>query len=145
MKNQVKNAPKKASKMETLKTTLINTKKGMAVSVSSNVKGKDIEKVKRQLSSLQVSKITANKVHKNYIGGFNFILTSFKERANIFLNELNQKNETSFTMAQLMELKPQNLCSLMTEKEKERQAKNGNLWSFWQVETLISRYIKASK
>lgn len=145
MKNQVKNAPKKASKMETLKTTIINTKKGMAVSVSSNVKGKDIEKAKRQLSSLQVSKITANKVHKNYIGGFNFILNSFKERANIFLNELNQKNETSFTMAQLMELKPQNLCSLMTEKEKERQAKNGNLWSFWQVETLISRYIKASK
>lgn len=145
MKNQVKNAPKKVSKMETLKTTIINTKKGMAVSVSSNVKGKDIEKAKRQLSTLQVSKITANKVHKTYVGGFRFILDSFKDRANIYLKELNEKNETSFSMAQLMELKPQNLCSLMTEKEKERQAKNGNLWSFWQVETLISRYIKASK
>lgn len=145
MKNQVKNAPKKVSKIETLKTTLTKTNKGMAVSVASNVKGKDIEKAKRQLSSLQVSKITANKVHKSYVGGFRFILDSFKERANTFLNELNQKNETHFTMAKLMELKPQTLCELMTEKEKERQAKNGNLWSFWQVETLISRHIKSSK
>lgn len=145
MKNQVKNAPKKAAKLETLKTTLVNTKKGMSVNVASNVKGKDIEKAKRQLSALQVSKISANKLHKNYVGGFKFILDSFKERASVFLKELNAKNETSFSMSQLMQLTPQSLCSLMTEKEKERQAKNGNLWSFWQVETLISRYIKASK
>lgn len=148
MKNQVKNAPKKVSKIETLKTKLVNAKNSMAIEVievASNVKGKDIEKAKRQLSALQVSKISANKVHKTYVGGFNFILNSFKDRASIYLKELNDKNETKFTMSQLMELKPKDLCSLMTDKEKERQAKNGNLWSFWQVETLISRYIKASK
>lgn len=144
MKTAQKNASKNA-KIETLKTAIVNTKKGMAVAVQSNVKGTDIVKAKKQLSALQVSKITANKVHKTYVGGFNFILESFKERANVFLNELNQKNETSFTMSQLMQLKAADLCKLMTDKEKERQAKNGNLWSFWQVETLISRYIKASK
>lgn len=142
---KVKNAPSKGAKIATLKTAIVNTKKGMAVAVASNVKGADIVKAKKQLSALQVSKISANKLHKSYVGGFNFILQSFKERANVFLNELNQKNETAFTMSQLMQLKAVDLCKLMTDKEKERQAKNGNMWSFWQVETLISRYIKASK
>lgn len=145
MNKTIKNAPKKATKLATLKTTLINTEKGMEVKVQSNVKGKDIEKAKRQLSSLQVSKISANKVHKTYVGGFNFILNSFKDRANIYLKELNDKNETKFTMSQIMALKPQDLCNLMTDKEKERQVKTNNLWSFWQVETLIARYLKASK
>jgi hypothetical protein len=48
-------------------------------------------------------------------------------------------------MEQVMNLKPSDLCALMTEKEKARQEKSGNLWTFWQVETLIARYLKATK
>lgn len=145
MNKTIKNAPKKATKLATLKTTLINTQKGMEVKVQSNVKGKDIEKAKRELSALQVSKISANNLHKNYVGGFNFILNSFKDRAQSYLKELNAKYELNATMEQLGNLKASELCALMTEKEKERQTKKANLWSFWQVETLIARYLKASK
>jgi hypothetical protein len=142
-KKAVNNTAKKMS--QNLSNIFANTPKGMAVNVGSNVKGKDIEKAKRELSALQISKISANKLHKSFIGGFRFILDSFKDRGTTYLKELNAKHELSATMEQIMTLKPSDLCALMTEKEKERQAKNGNLWSFWQVETLIARYLKASK
>jgi hypothetical protein len=142
---KVKNAPVKGSKIATLKTAIVNTKKGMAVAVQSNVKGTDIVKAKKQLSALQVAKIGGNNLHKNYVGGFNFILQSFKDRGQIFLNLLNEKHSLSITMEQVSQLKAADLCNLMTDKEKARQVKNGNLWNFWQVETLISRYLKASK
>lgn len=145
MQTATKKAPIKATKKATLKTIIANTDKGMAIKVASNVKGKDIEKAKRELSALQISKISANKLHKVYVGGFRFILDSFKDRGTTYLKELNAKHELSASMEQVMNLKPSDLCALMTEKEKERQAKNGNLWSFWQVETLIARYLKASK
>ncbi len=145
MQTQTKNVPVKGTKKATLKTTLINTKKGMALNVESSVKGSDIIKAKREMSALQVSKITANKLHKSYIGGFKFILDSFKDRGTTYLKELNSKYELSATMEQISALKSIELCKLMTTKESERQAKNGNLWGFWQVETLIARYLKATK
>jgi hypothetical protein len=145
MQNATKKAPIKATKKATLKTVIANTEKGMAIKVAGNVKGKDIEKAKRELSALQISKISANKLHKSFVGGFRFILDSFKDRGATYLKELNAKHELSAKMEQIMALKPSDLCALMTEKEKERQTKNGNLWSFWQVETLIARYLKASK
>ena len=144
MQTQTKTAPKSAKKT-TLKTTLINTKKGMALNVESSVKGSDIIKAKREMSALQVSKITANKLHKSYVGGFKFILDSFKDRGTSYLKELNSKHELTAKMEEISALKPTDLCKLMTAKESERQAKNGNLWGFWQVETLIARYLKASK
>jgi hypothetical protein len=142
MKTAQKTASKNA-KIETLKTAIVNTKKGMAVAVQSNVKGTDIVKAKKQLSALQVAKIGANNLHKNYVGGFNFILQSFKDRGQIFLNLLNEKHSLSITMEQVSQLKAADLCKLMTDKETARQAKNGNLWGFWQVETLIARYFKS--
>jgi len=142
MKTAQKTASKNA-KIETLKTAIVNTKKGMAVAVQSNVKGADIVKAKKQLSALQVAKIGANNLHKNYVGGFNFILQSFKDRGQIFLNLLNEKHSLSITMEQVSQLKAADLCKLMTDKETARQAKNGNLWGFWQVETLIARYFKS--
>jgi len=145
MQTQTKNVAVKATKKATLKTTLINTKKGMALNVESSVKGSDIIKVKREMSALQVSKITANKLHKSYIGGFKFILDSFKDRGTTYLKELNSKYELTAKMEEITALKPTDLCKLMTAKESERQAKNGNLWAFWQVETLIARHLKASK
>jgi hypothetical protein len=145
MQKQTKNLVAKATKKATLKTTLINTKKGMALNVESSVKGTDIIKIKREMSALQVSKITANKLHKSYVGGFNFILDSFKDRGTTYLRELNSKYELTAKMEEITALKPTDLCKLMTTKESERQAKNGNLWAFWQVETLIARYLKASK
>lgn len=135
----------KGTKKATLKTTLINTQKGMALNVESSVKGSDIIKAKREMSALQVSKITANKLHKSYVGGFKFILDSFKDRGQTYLRELNTKHELTAKMEEITALKPTDLCKLMTAKESERQAKNGNLWAFWQVETLIARYLKASK
>lgn len=135
----------KATKKATLKTSIVKAKNGMALEVQGNVKGADIVKAKRELSELQVSKISSNKVHKNYIGGFRFILDSFKERANTYLKHLNEKNDTKVSMEQILALKPVDLCKLMTAKESERQAKNGNLWSFWQVENLVARYLKATK
>jgi hypothetical protein len=145
MQNASKNVLVKGTKKATLKTTLINTKKGMALNVESSVKGSDIIKAKREMSALQVSKISANKLHKNYVGGFKFILDSFKDRGATYLRELNSKHELTATMEQIAALKSIELCKLMTAKESERQAKNGNLWGFWQVETLIARYLKASK
>ena len=144
MQKATKNAPKSAKKAA-LKTIISNTAKGMALNVQSNIKGADIVKAKRELSALQVSKISANNLHKNFVGGFNFILNSFKDRAQSYLKELNAKYELNATMEQLGNLKASELCALMTEKEKERQTKKANLWSFWQVETLIARYLKASK
>ena len=145
MQTQTKKVSVKGTKKATLKTTLINTKKGMALNVESSVKGSDIIKAKREMSALQVSKISANKLHKNYVGGFKFILDSFKDRGQTYLRELNSKYELTATMEQISALKPTDLCKLMTAKESERQAKNGNLWGFWQVENLIARHLKASK
>lgn len=145
MQTQTKKVSVKGTKKATLKTTLINTKKGMALNVESSVKGSDIVKVKREMSALQVSKITANKLHKSYIGGFKFILDSFKDRGQTYLRELNSKYELNAKMEEITALRPTDLCKLMTTKESERQTKNGNLWAFWQVETLIARYLKASK
>ena len=145
MQKAAQKVAKKTTKKETLKTIIANTEKGMAINVSSNVNGKDIAKAKRELSTLQVAKISANKLHKSYVGGFRFILDSFKDRGTTYLKELNSKHELTATMEQITALKPIDLCKLMTEKETERQAKNGNLWSFWQVETLIARYLKSIK
>jgi hypothetical protein len=145
MQNATKKAVVKTTKKAVLKTTITNTAKGMALNVQANVKGADIEKAKRELSALQLSKITANKLHKSYVGGFKFILDSFKDRGATYLKELNAKHELTATMEQITALKPTDLCALMSTKESERQAKNGNLWSFWQVETLIARYLKAKK
>ena len=145
MQTATKKVSVKGTKKATLKTTLINTKKGMALNVESSVKGSDIIKAKREMSALQVSKITANKLHKNYVGGFKFILDSFKDRGTTYLRELNLKYELTATMEQIAALKPVDLCKLMTTKATERQAKNGNLWGFWQVENLIAKYLKATK
>lgn len=145
MQQATKKAPIKATKKAVLKTIISNTAKGMAINIASNVKGEDIKKAKRELSALQVSKISANKLHKSFVGGFRFILDSFKDRGATYLKELNAKHELSATMEQVIALKPSDLCALMTEKEKARQEKSGNLWSFWQVETLIARYLKATK
>ena len=143
-------APIKKAKVGNKKaiTSYLETPIKGAVVVSnlpSNVTGAQVEKVKKQLGALISAKIEANNSHKAHIFGFKFNLDSFKTRGAKYLSEFNSKNGLSVSMAKVMELTSQNLCDIMSEKEKERQSKNGNVWKFWQIETLVARYFTPVK
>lgn len=99
------------------------------------------EKKPYVMPTILKAKYEANKKHKAYIGGFNFILASIKVNAVEYVHELHDKFQFIIvSMADIQKLKPSDLTPFMSDKEKERQSLNGNLWSFYQVETLLSRY-----
>lgn len=93
------------------------------------------------MPSILKAKYEANKKHKAMIGGFNFLLNSIKVNAVDYVNELHTKYDFIIvSMADIQKLKPTDLTPFMSDKEKERQSVNGNLWTFYQIETLLSRY-----
>jgi hypothetical protein len=130
----------KAKKAQSAK--IVKTPQGL--SVASNVKGADIIKAKKQ-SELMLAKYEANNSHKAKISTLSFILSSVKDNAVKYVDLLNVKYECKVTMEQLTSIKPSQFVTLMSDKEKERQANNGNKWGFYLVLTLISRYYKAQK
>jgi hypothetical protein len=133
---------------KSIEAYLTSGKKGIEVKSSNlpeNVIGSQIEKAKRKMSNLVVEKIEANKLHKNEIYGFNFNLNSFKTKGTKYLAEFNLKNGTKVTMAKVMQLKATDLSPLMSEKQREQKANNGNKWSFWDIETLVARYFMPVK
>jgi hypothetical protein len=118
-------------------TKVINTKKAI-LSVKDGLTGK-------QLSKLITTKIESNKQNKAELGTLSFNLAQFKKHAANFVTELNKKNETKVTIDEIINIKPSQFVSFLTEKEKERLTKNGNLFTFWLVESLVSRYFNSLK
>ena len=112
--------------------------------VDNKAKAKAKAKKPYVLPKILEAKYKGNKKHKAMIGGFNFLLNSIKVNAVDYVNELHSKYEFIIvSMADVQKLKPTDLTPFMSDKEKERQANNGNLWSFYQIETLLSRYYAA--
>lgn len=142
------NATKVNNKKQVITKYLQSDLKGIVVNASNlpeNVTGSQIEKAKRQMSTLMVAKIEANKLHKSEIFGFNFNLNSFKTKGTKYLAEFNIKHGTKVTMAKVMELTPLMLTPLMSQRQREQKANNGNKWSFWDIETLVAKYFAPTK
>jgi hypothetical protein len=129
MKTQVKNSNKV--------TKVLNTKKAI-LTVKDGLTGK-------QLSKLITTKIESNKQNKAELGTLSFNLAQFKKHAANFVTELNSKNNTKVTIDEIVNIKPSQFTSFLTDKEKERLNKNGNLFTFWLVESLVSRYFNSLK
>lgn len=128
-----------------MKQTTIATKvatKPMPVNLVPN-KAKQKAKVQKPyvMPNIVKSKIEANLNHKKMIGGFNFILSSIKSNAKDYIKELHDKYENIIVSVEDIEkLQAKDLSIFLTDKDKERQKNNGNLWGFWQVLTLVNRY-----
>jgi hypothetical protein len=141
-------APIQKANSKKVAITSFLTSKGAGLQVTNlpeNVTGAQVEKVKRQLSALVSAKIEANNSHKAHVYGFKFNLDSFKTRGTKYLSEFNSKHGLKVTMSQVMGLSPELLSPFMTDKQKEVKAKNGNRWSFWDIETLVAKYFAPIK
>ena len=128
---------KKAVKNTDKVTKVINTKKAI-LTVKDGLTGK-------QLSKLITTKIESNNKNKAELGTLSFNLAQFKKHASNFVTELNKKNDTKVTIEEIVNIKPSQFVSFLTDKEKERLAKNGNLFTFWLIESLVSRYFNSLK
>ena len=93
----------------------------------------------KKLSELQSAKIGLNKAHKNEIGGFNFILGQIKKHGQPFITLLNSKHLLNISMADIQLLTSKELSIFMSDKERERNNIT-NLFTMWQISTLIGRY-----
>jgi len=118
-------------------TKVINTKKAI-LTVKDGLTGK-------QLSKLITTKIESNNKNKAELGTLSFNLAQFKKHASNFVIELNKKNETKVTIDEIVNIKPSQFTTFLTDKEKERLTKNGNLFTFWLIESLVSRYFNSLK
>ncbi len=119
------------------KVQVINTKKAI-LTVKDGLTGK-------QLSKLITTKIESNNKNKAELGTLSFNLAQFKKHSANFVIELNKKNETKVTIEEIVNIKPSQFVTFLTDKEKERLTKNGNLFTFWLVESLVSRYFNSLK
>jgi hypothetical protein len=99
----------------------------------------------KQLSKLITTKIESNNKNKAELGTLSFNLAQFKRHAANFVKELNKKNDTKITIEEIVNIKPSQFTTFLTDKEKERLTKNGNLFTFWLVESLVSRYFNSLK
>lgn len=118
-------------------TKVLNTKKAI-LTVKDGLTGK-------QLSKLITTKIESNNKNKAELGTLSFNLAQFKKHASNFVTELNKKNETKVTIEEIVNIKPSQFTSFLTDKENERLNKNGNLFTFWLIESLVSRYFNSLK
>jgi len=103
------------------------------LNINENVTG---EKLKKQLSKLQKAKIEGNNKHKKELGTLSFNLSQLKKHSAKYVKELN------LTIEQIEKVKPSMFITFLTEKETERLSKNGNMFSFWLLLSLVSRYSK---
>jgi hypothetical protein len=130
MQNTIKKSGNKVTKV-------VNTKKAI-LTVKDGLTGK-------QLSKLITTKIESNNKNKAELGTLSFNLAQFKKHAANFVIELNKRNETKVTIEEIVNIKPSQFTSFLTDKENERLKKNGNLFTFWLVESLVSRYFNSFK
>ena len=115
-----------------LKKELAEKLKTIEMPIAEKVSGK-------KLSELQSAKIGLNKAHKNEIGGFNFILGQIKKHGQPFITLLNSKHLLNISMADIQLLTSKDLSIFMSDKERERNNIT-NLFTMWQISTLIGRY-----
>jgi hypothetical protein len=79
-------------------------------------------------------KFEANKFNKEELNSLSFQIKQFNKHGENLIKGLK-----GFTMD---EVTPKNILTFLTEKEKEKQAKNGGKFSFYLVENLVIRYAK---
>ena len=104
--------------------------------IAENVTGK-------KLGKLMSAKVDANKANKAELATLSFNLAQFKKHALPFVTELNIKNKLNISLDECVNIRPSQFVSFLTESEKIRLEKNNNMFSFWLVESLISRYFVA--
>jgi hypothetical protein len=78
--------------------------------------------------------IKANRLNKEELQSLSFQLKQFNKHGEEMLK--------LFRGVSMEDITPKNILPFLTEKEKERQAKNGNKFSFYLVENLVNRYAK---
>jgi hypothetical protein len=79
-------------------------------------------------------KFEANKLNKDELNSLSFQIKQFNKHGENLIKGLK-----GFSM---QEVTPKNILPFLTEKEKEKQAKNGGKFSFYLVENLVIRYAK---
>jgi hypothetical protein len=79
-------------------------------------------------------KFEANKLNKDELNSLSFQIKQFNKHGENLIKGLK-----GFTMD---EVTPKNILPFLTDKEKEKQAKNGGKFSFYLVENLVIRYAK---
>lgn len=127
------NANTKTAKNVTKKTTKVTpsvTTAKTSVVIAENVTGK-------KLSKLVSAKIEGNRAHKNELGTLSFNLSQLKKHAEKYVKE------TGLTISEIETLKPSQFVAFLTDKEKGRLSKNGNLFTFWLLLSLVGRYAKS--
>jgi len=92
--------------------------------LAANVTGK-------QLLNL---KFEANKLNKDELNSLSFQIKQFNKHGESLIKGLK-----GFSMDMVT---PKNILPFLTDKEKEKQAKNGGKFSFYLVENLVIRYAK---
>ncbi len=141
-KVQVINTKNEAAKLERFEAAKL--KKELAEKLK-NIELPIIEKLSgKKLSELQSAKIGLNKAHKNEIGGFNFILGQIKKHGQPFITLLNTKHLLNISMDDIQLLTASQLSTCMTEKERVKNNVT-NLFTMWQISTLIGRYFISLK
>jgi len=128
----INNEAAKLQRYEAAKLKKEAIKETTEIIVPENVSGK-------KLSELQSAKIGLNKAYKTEIGGFNFILSQIKKHGQPFITLLNSKHLLNISMEDIQLLNSKDLSVFMSDKERERHNKT-NLFTMWQISTLIGRY-----
>jgi hypothetical protein len=130
MNTQVKKA--KVNKVNTMPTqakkapNVINQIKApKEVYIKEGLKGKDIIKLK----------LEANNAHKEEIHSLSFCINQFSKHGENLIKGFNNIS--------ILEITPKNILPFLSEKEKIRLEKNNNKFSFYLIESLAIRYIKA--
>lgn len=127
MNTQVKKA--KVNKVNTKPTQapkVINQIKApKEICIKEGLKGKDIIKLK----------LNANNAHKEEIHSLSFCINQFSKHGEELIKGFNNIS--------ILEITPKNILPFLSEKEKIRLEKNSNKFSFYLIESLAIRYIKA--
>jgi len=79
-------------------------------------------------------KFEANKLNKDELNSLSFQIKQFNKHGSNLIKGLK-----GFSMDMVT---PKNILPFLTDKEKEKQAKNGGKFSFYLVENLVIRYAK---
>lgn len=85
---------------------------------------------------LQAMKIEANRNHKTELQSLSFCIAQMNKHSQKYIDGLGLKME---------QITPKNICPFLSEKEKEKQVKNGNKFSLWLVQNLAKRYAESLK
>ena len=86
---------------------------------------------------LQNAKIESNKLNKQELQSLSFCIAQFKKHGANVIN--------CFKALSMEEITPKNILPHLSEAEKTRLDNNGNKFTVWLVENLVTRYGKSKK